>query len=104
MTYDGKFLWNAGFGVGIRKISKTGELVETIPSPGPQPEGLAFDGEYLWHSDIETNKIYKLDTSGKVICSYKSPSPHTNGLTFDGTYLWAISPDGIFQIDIGANN
>jgi hypothetical protein len=33
-----------------------------IPSRSPRPKGLAWDGEFLWHADSGTGKIYKLET------------------------------------------
>jgi hypothetical protein len=100
LTFDGKYLWNAGFGVGIRKINKDGELVAIYPSPGNEPAALAFDGQNLWHSDLQANRIYKLDTTGNVICSYRGPGSYPLGLTFDGTHLWVLDTDGIYQMDI----
>lgn len=102
LTFDGEYLWNAGNGIGIRKLDTKGNLITTYPPPDDQCAGLAFDGQYLWNSDYGVNKIYKVDTSGNVICSYDAPGSCPLGLTFDGTYLWVLDTDGIYQMDINA--
>ncbi|MCP4002245.1 MAG: S8 family serine peptidase [Gammaproteobacteria bacterium] len=38
----------------------TGEVLDSWPSPGPDLTGLAFDGNYLWVSDGEANRIYRM--------------------------------------------
>ena len=75
----------------------------SFASPGEGPEGLAFDGKYLWHVDIYENAIYKLDTYANVICTYQSFGTNPIGLTFDGTYLWLADQGtrNIYKIDIG---
>ena len=72
LTFVEGFLWNAGF-VGppeegvpgvLYKIDTSGNLIETFPSPGSGPEGLAYDGQNIWHVDWYLNTIYKLNPSG----------------------------------------
>jgi len=38
----------------------TGAVEHSFPSPGSSPQGLAFDGICLWHSDKNTDMIYRL--------------------------------------------
>ena len=54
---------------------ETLEVVGSFDTPGSDPDGLAFDGTYLWHANphLMVGKIYKLDTSGNTLDSFDSP-------------------------------
>ena len=71
------------------KIQKM-EIIDWFDSPGDNPYGLAWDGNYLWHADSTySGKIYKIDPSdGSVVYSFGSPAYCPAGLTWDGNYLW----------------
>jgi streptogramin lyase len=72
----------------------TGEVVTSFLAPGTGPLGLAWDGEYLWNADWETEMIYKLNPStGSVVQSFSSPGGRPFGVTYDGTYLWLAVRD-----------
>ncbi len=71
--------------------ARVGDVLKTLPTPGPCPTGLAFDGKNLWLADIFTDKIYKINPrDGKVLKSFDSPGSHPEGLAWDGEYLWHI--------------
>jgi len=71
--------------------ARVGDVLKTLPTPGPCPTGLAFDGKNLWLTDIFTDKIYKINPrDGKVLKSFDSPGSHPEGLAWDGEYLWHI--------------
>jgi glutamine cyclotransferase len=70
----------------------TFDVIKTIPAPGSNCQGLTWDGEYLWVSEIMKDSIYKIDTTdGNII--HKIPTSPANhlfeGLAWDGEYLWA---------------
>lgn len=67
--------------------SDTLSTVAVYDSPGTQPNGLAFDGTYLWNADYDDN-IYKLDTEGNILNSIVAPGSTSYGLTSDGSHLW----------------
>jgi subtilisin family serine protease len=72
----------------------TCEVITSFLAPGIGPLGLAWDGEYLWNVDWETDMIYKLNPStGSVVQSFSSPGTRPYGLTYDGTYLWVADRD-----------
>jgi len=67
------------------------DIIRSFPSPGPSPQGLAWDGEYLWVSDDSTDIIYSINhLNGSINSSFSSPGSESRGLTYDGTYLWNI--------------
>ncbi len=85
----------------------TGDVIRTIPAPGPNSEGLTWDGANLWCSDISNDSIYKLDTlNGSVQFSFASASDMVEGLAWDGAYLWGSdnASDVIFKYDPANGN
>jgi len=72
-----------------------------FPAPGSHLCGLAWDGKYLWHSDGDTERIYRIDpASGRVSGEVPCPAVRTD-LAHDGTYLWQIAghPKRIVVLD-----
>ena len=66
-------------------------IISTIPAPGPNPQGVAWDGSHLWVADAETDSIYKINhLNGFIDYSFSSPGLEPRGLTYDGTHLWNI--------------
>lgn len=88
-------------------IKDTGDVVHYIPTPASNSQGLTWDGNYLWCSDIFTGMIYQVDPeNGVVINSFEAPGSSVEGLAWDGTNLWAsengggpFEPDFIYKID-----
>jgi len=67
------------------------DIISIFPSPGPSPQGLAWDSTNIWLSDDSTDLLYKIDPSnGTVLFSFDSPGPIPKGLTFDGENLWNL--------------
>lgn len=104
LTWDGQYIYGTDFNTDI--ISQfdpvTGEIVGTIPNPGPASGlGIAHDpatghfwGVYWWGSNI-----VEFDRNGNIINSY-SQSPFTAifGLAWDdvspeGPWLWVFAQD-----------
>ncbi|MCP4633434.1 MAG: lactonase family protein [candidate division Zixibacteria bacterium] len=83
-------------------LTKPGEVILQFSSPGPCPQGLAWDGEYLWVADDSTDTIYKLNPlDGTVIHSFASPGSKPRGLAWGNSHLWSLddSDKKIFELD-----
>ena len=66
-------------------------IISSFPTPGPSPQGLAWDGEFLYLSDDSTDTIYKIHPNdGHVIIAFPSPGPEPRGLTSDTTHIWSL--------------
>ncbi|EMR74853.1 hypothetical protein MBGDF03_00049 [Thermoplasmatales archaeon SCGC AB-540-F20] len=70
-----------------------GEVVYSFDSPGDNPEGLVWIGNYLWHTNWGglPAKLYKIDPSdGSVVKTWNFPLSLTgpSDLAWDGDYLW----------------
>ncbi len=62
--------------------------LDSFPSPGPGPAGLAWDGETLWHSDYRDGCIYGLDPETGAVRRKLFCPGNLGGLTWDGRSLW----------------
>jgi len=76
----------------IYKINpKDGKVLKSFDSPGSHPEGLAWDGEYLWHIDSGEKSMYRLDPeTGRALTILESNSGNPRDLAWDGEYIWII--------------
>ena len=72
-------------------VARLGQPVRGFPSPGDYPEGLAWDGRFLWCNNFTDGALYKLDPAdGHVVTVYRGGGlPLTpEGLAWDGQHLW----------------
>lgn len=71
-----------------------GDTVKSIAIPYTCPQGLTYDGEYLWNVDRKSDMIYKINPqAGEVVDSLPSPGYVPRGLTWDGQRLWVIDAE-----------
>ncbi len=80
--------------------SPTFEVINSFPSPGDNPRGLAWDGSNLWNCDWIQQRIYQLDTSGNIIDYINWPHREAYGLTYDGSNLWVCdnTSDYVYEV------
>ncbi|MEA2031737.1 MAG: transglutaminase domain-containing protein, partial [candidate division Zixibacteria bacterium] len=79
-----------------------GDTVKSFSTPFDCPQGLAFDGKYIWNVDRLSDMIYQIEPSnGAVVDSIPTPGYIPRGLAWDGKWLWCVdSEEGlIFAID-----
>ncbi len=123
LAFEGNYLWIADADdMTIRKSELTGDtdtsggtaaivvspvsfsdpvsIVSEFDPPGTSPTGLAFDGTYLWHVNLGSKTVYKLDTWGNIISSFEAPGNMPFDIACQGEYLW-ISDTGktIYKTD-----
>ncbi|HEV2887542.1 MAG TPA: hypothetical protein VGX49_11565 [Jatrophihabitans sp.] len=61
-----------------------------LPAPGRYLCGLTWDGSWLWHSDQEAAKIYRIDpTNGSVTRTFDCDEVRAD-LAFDGSMLCQV--------------
>ncbi len=94
MAYDGANIWVTDYtSSDVTVVNAGGNVVKTIPLPGANPEGILFDGKYIWvaNNGPSANSVSKFDvTSQSLIATY------TVGLTpddvaFDGVSIWVTN-------------
>ena len=78
-------------------------IVNSFPSPGSEPRGLAWDGSYLWCAEYESGKVFKLDpAAGSKVDSFVFPiDSQFGGITWgsdnqiwmaNGSYVYEVNP------------
>jgi PKD repeat protein len=106
IAFDGENLWVSDAYFDEKDASSVLKLFKVNPSNGDvigsckfsgntdeiDINALAWDGQFLWMSEVTNKKIEKLDVSGntcKSVSSFKSPSKgDVGGLAWDGEFLW----------------
>ncbi len=81
-------------------------ILETYDAPAEYPEGLTYDGTYIWSTSILDQFIFKHDpNTGEVISKIPSPGGGTMDLAWDGEYLWNADYDvnKIYKLDTNGN-
>jgi len=63
---------------------------KVLPSPGPSPASLFFDGKYLWSIDSKLGKIYqhRLDETLTILAEFKTPGRAPIGFYKDDQFAW----------------
>lgn len=87
--------------VNRQVFAQIGQVVQSLPGPAEKPAGLTYDGQFLWVSDLSTDRIYKVDpATGQVQRSVPAPGGATTGLAWDGRNLWCSENehDKIYEI------
>jgi len=61
LTWDGSSFWLCeSFNNKIVQLSKTGEFMQAFSGPGTNATEAEWDGNYLWVSDLVTDRIYQI--------------------------------------------
>jgi len=79
-------------------------LVDSFPSPGGEPRGLAWDGAHLWCADAQTDSLYGLEVStGVVISRFTSLyaiQEEYGGITWgDDSTIWLANGSRVYQFN-----
>ncbi len=71
-----------------------GDTLSSIPAPFRCPQGLTYDGQYLWNADRHSDMIYRVNPeNGSVTDSLPTPGYVPRGLTWDGRRLWCVDAE-----------
>ena len=78
-----------------------GKIVSVIKAPGPNPQGMAWDGECLWVSDRANHHIYRLNAKTGDQLVALAFEGELAGVAWDGAHVWVAdrSTRTISQID-----
>ncbi|MEW5795974.1 MAG: transglutaminase domain-containing protein [Candidatus Zixiibacteriota bacterium] len=75
-------------------LAAPGDTLKSIPAPYMCPQGLAYDGKYLWCVDRRSDQIYAVSrTDGAIQDSISTPGYVPRGLAFDGRLLWVADAE-----------
>jgi hypothetical protein len=79
----------------------TQSLVDSFPSPGREPRGLAWDGQHLWCADAEADSVYQLDSStGAIVSGFPFSIDYAfGGISWgDSGDIWIANGDFIYRV------
>lgn len=65
-----------------------GEVLVRLKAPGPNPQGLTWDGECLWVADREDRKIYRVSPEDGTPLFSIAFDGELAGTAWDGSRLW----------------
>lgn len=97
LAWDGRNLWAASWDYprGIYKLNPSnGAVISSFPAPfSGHPDGLTWDGRFLWIGE-EGGKIYKvLPLSGRLYTLYSitvnGEDYNPRGIAWDDSHIWA---------------
>jgi YVTN family beta-propeller protein len=67
-------------------------LKQIISLPNTNPNGIAFDGTYIWVTLESGNAVVKVNaTTGAIVDSYPTGGANPRGVIFDGTAIWVAN-------------
>ncbi|MFQ5453776.1 MAG: YncE family protein, partial [Candidatus Zixiibacteriota bacterium] len=81
-------------------LTKSIKITQTIPSPGTEACGLAWDGRAFWYYDLADNTLFYVGVNGKVIKKFNIPNGCCD-TEYDGQHVWQAAPEilKIFKIN-----
>lgn len=77
-------------------------IINSFPSPGPMPAGLAWDGSFLWCAEYSSGKVFKLNPStGAKVDSFSFQFYSSfGGITWGiEDQIWIANGSRIYEID-----
>lgn len=82
----GLTMGTAGGGVQFSSVYNRTLWSPPWQTPGSGPAGVTTDTDNcVWHTDQNTNNIYKIDGDGSVITSFSAPGSNSRGVAYDQT-------------------
>jgi hypothetical protein len=76
-------------GLPLTAHAATGDVVSSFPSSFASPDGLMWDGEFLWATDCSMTQIDKIDPStGEVVGGISVPGVYSDEMAWDGESFW----------------
>jgi DNA-binding beta-propeller fold protein YncE len=94
MAFDGANIWVTEYTSNdVRIINENGAIVGNILLPSAHPEGILFDGKYIWvaNNGAGMNSISKFDAAAKSLINTYIVGLNPAGVAFDGTNIWVTN-------------
>jgi sugar lactone lactonase YvrE len=83
-------------------FAAVGDTLGSIPAPFICPQGMAYDGAYLWVADRLSDRMYRVNPGdGTIVDSIETPGYVPRGLAWDGRRLWCV--DAAAQLIFAVN-
>jgi DNA-binding beta-propeller fold protein YncE len=93
MAYDGANIWVTDYTSSDVTIVNASGNIKTIPIPSANPEGIIFDGKYIWvaNNGVGANSVSKFDVISQSLVATYPVGLDPDGLAFDGSFIWVTN-------------
>ncbi len=94
LAYDGANIWVTDYtSSDVTIVTRGGNPVKTIPLPGANPEGILFDGKYIWvaNNGVGANSVSKFDVVSQTLIATYPVGLNPDGVAFDGVSIWVTN-------------
>jgi len=94
MAYDGANIWVSDYtSSDVTVVNQSGAVIATFPLPGAEPEGILFDGKYVWtaNNGPNANTVSKFDPLNLSLMATYSVGLNPDGVAFDGSVIWVTN-------------
>jgi DNA-binding beta-propeller fold protein YncE len=96
IAFDGTNIWLTDYtSSDLRVIAENGTVLKVIPLPSANPEGITFDGRYIWVANDGANQdsVSKFDISTMTLIGTYPVGLDPDAVGFDGTSIWVANTD-----------
>jgi DNA-binding beta-propeller fold protein YncE len=95
MAYDGANIWVTDYvSSDVQVINQSGIVVKIFYlAPSANPEGITFDGEYMWtaNNGPNANSVSKFDAATQTLVATYPVGLLPDGVAYDGRYVWVTN-------------
>jgi DNA-binding beta-propeller fold protein YncE len=94
MVFDGTNIWVTEYtSSDVRIVSQQGVPLKTISLPLADPEGIVFDGKYVWvaNNGNGTDTVSKFDAASMTLINSYRVGRSPDGVAFDGANIWVTN-------------
>lgn len=106
IAYDETDLWVTSREIFSKIDISDGTVIESYTGLSNAPEGIHFDGKYLWITDRLKDKIYVSTKEGEIFGVLPSPAPYPTGILREKDVLYVLDfqEKALYLIDISFSN
>ncbi len=95
--FDGRYIWVANNGVGANSVSKFDARRQTLVatySVGRNPDGVAFDGTFIWVTNSYNNNVWKINRNTGAYIDDFATGIFPLSIIYDGANMWIGNGNG----------
>ena len=88
--------------LGLSGSAFSQEIIKSFPAPGDEVRGVAWDGEYLWCTEVGNQEVLQLDTLyGMPVHTFSfGMADYAGGINWaEDNTLWLVSGASFNKLD-----
>ncbi|MHB8721409.1 MAG: Vgb family protein [Steroidobacteraceae bacterium] len=104
MTFDGTNVWVTDYtSSDVAIVRQDGVLIKVISLPSANPEGIVFDGKYVWvaNNGVGANSVSKFDAATLNLVATYGTGLNPEGVAYDGANIWVTNSynNSVWKLD-----